>query len=104
MSKTATIILFGSMLLGACTSALTPEGAKVQEADEKMVEQCTFVGNVSGISMAGNTQKQAMERARDSAKNDAAALGATHVILGDITPAQRSYTIFGRAYRCGAAQ
>src|SRR3954468_22783005 len=94
-------ILAAALLLAGCSSALTPEGAKVQEADEKMVAQCTFVGNVSGISMAGNTQTQAMERARNSARDQAAKLGATHVVLGDMTPARHSYTVSGRAYRCG---
>ena len=94
-------VLAAALLLTACSSALTPEGAKVQEADEKMVAQCTFLGSVSGISMAGNTQTQAMERARNSARDQAAKLGATHVVLGDMTPARHSYTVSGRAYRCG---
>jgi len=49
------------------------------------------------------TQTQAMERARNSARDQAAKLGATHVVLGDMTPARRSYTVSGRAYRCGDA-
>ena len=69
-----------------------------------MVAQCTFLGSVTGISMAGNTQTQGMERARNSAKNHAAELGATHIVLGDITPARHEYTISGRAYKCGSAQ
>ena len=96
-------VLAAALLLAGCSSALTPEGAKVQEADEKMVAQCSFLGSVTGISMAGNTQTQAMERARNGARDQAAKLGATHVVLGDMTPARRSYTVSGRAYRCGDA-
>lgn len=94
--KVLAVILF----MAGCSNALTSEGAKVLEADEKMVAQCTFVGSVTGISMAGNTQTQAMERARNSARDQAAKLGATHVVLGDMTPAHHSYTVSGRAYRC----
>jgi hypothetical protein len=43
-----------------------------------------------------------LERARNSARNHAAELGATHIVLGEMTPANRSYTISGRAYKCGA--
>jgi len=95
-------VLAAALLLVGCSSALTPEGAKVQEADEKMVARCSFLGNVTGISMAGNTQTQAMERARNSARDQAAKLGATHVVLGDMTPARHSYTVSGRAYRCAS--
>src|SRR3954447_2160446 len=94
-------VLTAALLLAGCSNALTSEGAKVQEADEKMVAQCSFVGSVTGISMAGNTQTQAMERARNSARDQAAKLGATHVVLADMTPARHSYTVSGRAYRCG---
>ena len=97
------ITLLTAFLLASCTSALTQQGANVKEADEKMVEQCTFLGSVTGISMAGNTQTQAMERARNSAKNQVAVLGATHVVLQDMTPARGSYTISGRAYKCSSA-
>lgn len=97
-------LVAAAFLITSCTNALTPAGSTVVEADEKMVAQCTFVGSVSGISMIGNTKAQGMERARNSAKNNAAELGATHVVLGDMLPASGSYNISGKAYRCDGAK
>jgi hypothetical protein len=53
---------------------LTQQGAAIQLADENVVRQCQFVGDVTGGS--GDT-----EHARNDARNRAAAMGATHVVF-----------------------
>jgi hypothetical protein len=59
---------------GLIPGALTPEGSAVRIADENVVRQCQFIGDVTGG--AGNTAY-----ARNDARDRAAAMGATHVVF-----------------------
>jgi hypothetical protein len=60
--------------------ALTPQGQAVQIADENIVRQCRYLGDVIGA--AGNDAY-----ARNDARNGAAAMRATHVVFVSATPA-----------------
>jgi hypothetical protein len=70
---------------------LTPQGAAVQLADENIVRQCQYLGDVTGGS---NT----LEFARNDALNQAARMQATHVVFVSETAS----LAMARAYRCPA--
>jgi hypothetical protein len=68
---------------------LTPQGAAVQLADENIVRQCQYLGDVTGASYS-------VDLAREDAHNRAATMGATHLMFVSET----SYQALARAYRC----
>ncbi len=77
--------------------------SQIKDADERMVEDCEFLGTVLGKSgwgglAAGAASKGAMR----SAKKRAAAMGATHIVFGHFDNASglRVSTRQARAYRC----
>lgn len=90
------------LTLAACATA---KSKKVQDtyldtdmAD--MVKECEYLGEVKGWSgWGGVAQQWGVRNAKNSAKNKAAELGATHIIWtsGDIS---RSVTVRGDAHRC----
>jgi hypothetical protein len=90
-----------AMALSGCLSqnAGIPQ-TNVVEADEKMVADCQFLGNVQGVAMWANGPQHEVKRAIGDAKKEAEKLGATHIILGEPQVAGRSRQISGRAYRC----
>jgi hypothetical protein len=70
---------------------LTPQGAAVQLADENIVRQCQYLGDVTGGSST-------VTFARNDALNQAASMQATHVVFVSET----AYQAMARAYRCPA--
>jgi hypothetical protein len=65
-----------------------------------MVAGCTFLGQVQGSSGWGNlAASQGMENARNEAQEQAAELGATHVVWSNVSGGYSPYAT-GRAYRC----
>ena len=84
-------IMFCWGCVGGWPGLLTPQGAAVQLADENIVRQCQYLGDVTGGS---NT----LEFARNDALNQAATMQATHVVFVSET----GYQAMARAYRCPA--
>lgn len=97
------VLVLSSALIGfSCVSVPPPEAAAIREADQKIVESCTFLGDVAGSSMMSN---MAAERGRQNAKTgalkQAAKLGATHVVWTSITSGMdQGSQANGKAYRC----
>lgn len=79
---------------------------KIVEADEKMVENCEFLGTVIGKSGWGGLAAGAASRgSMRGAKKRAAKLGATHIVIGDFKNARGGFaptvsTTQARAYAC----
>ena len=101
-SLSALLLLSVSFYCVACESTRPPEAAAIREADQKMVDACTFLGDVSGSSMMAN---MAAERGRQNAKTgalkQAAKLGATHVVWTSVTSGMdQGSQANGKAYRC----
>lgn len=101
------LIAFGSavlLLMAACTSTTTPPSTgygSVQDADAKTVESCRFVAHVSGGSLIGGlAQRTGRERARNDARKQAAALGATHVVWSIVQSTNQGSAAEGDAYAC----
>lgn len=81
-----------------------PTSAKtIVEADERMVENCEFLGTVVGKSGWGGLASGAASRgSMKSAKKKAARLGATHIVVGHFenSAGLKSSTTQTRAYAC----
>jgi LDH2 family malate/lactate/ureidoglycolate dehydrogenase len=88
------------LLLSGCATGLSAAGAKIQEADPKTVEGCTYLADVHGSSGWGNlAASTGMQNAKNEAIERAAALGATHVVWTNIAGGFSPY-VSGRAYLC----
>lgn len=89
--------------LGACTS-MTPAAKHVETVPASAVVGMRFVGNVATSSpLAGvGFQHVSYENAMNKALNDAATMGATHLVLDEGTSSRFwgvNQTVRGRAYR-----
>jgi hypothetical protein len=83
-----------------CSCGLSPAAKTILDADDHLVANCKFLGNVHGSSgWGGFAQGAGIENAKNGAREDAAKLGATHVVWvsesGGFMP-----TGSARAYQC----
>lgn len=94
--------MLASLLL---MGALAVSADDVRPADERMVEHCEYIDDVTGKSGWGGGLGTAMgiKGAKKSARKAAAKLGATHVVWGQITHGMMT-TIQARAYSCPRAE
>ena len=89
------------LLASGCATRLSTEARQVQAADERMVANCTFLGEVQGSSGWGNlAASKGMQNARNEAQEGAAELGATHIVWMNIAGGYSPFAI-GKAYKCG---
>lgn len=87
-------------LAGCASSSPVVSSSGVRDADSAMVTPCTYLGEVQGSSGWGNlAAAKGMENAKKDVREDAAKLGATHVVWANV---QGAYTASasGKAYRC----
>lgn len=99
-SKIFAIILLSSFIASGCATTLSPSATRIIEADAKMVEGCTYVGDVHGSSGWGNiAASTGIQNAKNEAVEKAAALGTTHILWNNISGGYSPY-VSGRAYIC----
>lgn len=89
-----------AFLLASCATTPSPAAQNVLDADQAMIENCKFMGSVSGSSGWGNlAATTGVNNAKNEARGQAARLGATHVvwlsIMGGYSP-----NVSGNAYKC----
>ncbi|MGH8171521.1 MAG: hypothetical protein ACREPX_00145 [Rhodanobacteraceae bacterium] len=88
------------VLVSGCTAAVkSAEG--VADADAAGVANCAFVKDVEGSSVFGGRGlvEQGIAKAKQQARESAAAAGANTIVWGDITSPDIS-KVTGKAYRC----
>lgn len=97
------------MTVGALLSACGGNGYQdvssqnIKVADEKMVKNCKFLGDVTGTSaLYGVFANPAHDYARNAAASDAVKLGATHIVYFGGDSSFGGTTVNGRAYKCGS--
>jgi hypothetical protein len=99
-SKVFAIILLSGFIASGCATTLSPSATRILDADAKMVEGCTYVGDVHGSSGWGNlAASTGIQNAKNEAVEKAAALGATHILWTNISGGYSPY-VSGRAYIC----
>lgn len=96
MKRFSSRIWIAGLLALACggSGGLSPAAARIREADESNLTDCTFLQNVEGT--ASENDKNAATHAKNDAREKAAAIGATHVKW--IIPCCTS--VEAEAYRC----
>lgn len=98
-SKVLALIVL-SILFTGCSTSLSPQAINVKDADFRTVENCQFAGDVHGSSGWGNlAASTGIQNAKNEAREQAAALGATHVIWGGLAGGYSPY-VSGKTYIC----
>jgi len=100
----ASIVLIIAMFLfftfSGCATSPSASAVRVKDADMRMVSNCQFVGDVHGTSGWGNlAASTGIQNAKNEARENAAAMGSTHIIWTDTAGGYSPY-VNGKAYKC----
>lgn len=96
MRKTVVLL---ALLISACSSALTPAGAKVRvTSNSESLAPCKLIGPVVGEDNINPFDDVREENAITRMKNAAAAMGANTVLV--VTTASKGTRQHGEAYSC----
>ena len=97
---TVLAMILGSFALTGCATTKSALATKVLDADEKVVSNCKYLGEVTGTSGWGNlAASTGINNAKNEAFEYAAGLGATHIVWTQISGGYSPF-VNGRAYRC----
>jgi hypothetical protein len=95
---------FFSLSFFGCVTPASQEALNIKEADENMIEDCTFKGEVRGQSHFGGKlgAETGISNAKDEARERAATKRATHIVWKSevIADKDRPTSVVGRAYLC----
>lgn len=102
--STSALVAAGLLALGACASkpATPPQELKTGEP-QYLNRECKLLGTVEGRSLfSGLSEESKVQSALASAREKAAALGATHILVlkAETTGAMGVGEASVRAYRC----
>jgi hypothetical protein len=89
-------------LASGCASAPTQRAANVADADDQMVSDCNYLGEVHArayIAIAG-TGDRPVQIAKARAREKAQAMGATAIVWQQVNDGFGPILVRGRAYRC----
>lgn len=92
-----------ALLLAGCAAQQSHQAITVVlTKDPNAVARCQSIGQIHSNSiLTGVLQSQGYENMLTDLKNRAAARGATHVLLIDVSSSTASIDALGDAYRCG---
>jgi hypothetical protein len=94
-----------TLTLAACAGSPSQSASSVRDGDPATVNRdCKLLGTVNGRSVFGGDETKRAEGAVLSAREKAAAMGATHIVVlkVDTTGMLNTGYATARAYRCGA--
>ena len=92
-------VLLGCVVFSLAGCAASEAANHVRDADERMVANATYLGDVSGTSGWGNLAASAgIANAKNEAREQAAKLGADCIVWTSTTGGY-SPTVTGRAYK-----
>ena len=94
------VALLAALLVSACATSASPQAQNIKDADQTVVAQCTYVGDVTGTSGVGGLgAATGIENAKNAAREKAVKLGATHIVWGSVQGGY-SPSVAGKAYKC----
>ena len=94
MTRNALILIIGLSAIACGSKSLSSKAASIREGADADLTDCTYLQKVQGT--ASENDSNAATHAKNKAREEAAALGATHIKW--IIPCCTS--VEGDAYRC----
>ena len=92
------VLLLLSIALSGCAYYPNEQAKTIREANISHVQHCNLLGQVYGTSDFAYLA-MGVDIAKDRAKNQAAEIGATHVVWTDVNANGLPYAV-GKAYFC----
>ncbi|WP_200341965.1 DUF4156 domain-containing protein [Rhodovibrio sodomensis] len=101
LSKTAAVVVLLAPVIG-CTSSVGSEPVDgVRQAQRSSVENCDYLGDVSGVSgLYGVFAADGLSNAKTAAQREARSMGADTVVFANPTMGHGSTSITAAAYQC----
>jgi hypothetical protein len=101
MSKPGRLLIVAAALAAGCATTLSERARTIQQVKTDAVEQCHFLRRIdAGYVPHSAASKLEVESQKNDALEQAAQLGATHVVWDERQVADRTLITAG-AYRCG---
>ncbi len=103
--KNITLLGLLALTLSGCATALTHEASRitqVNDSERSQVKECKTMGEVVGTSSYGGLfmQEAGKNYAKNQAMNEAANMGATHVVWTLAEGGFMGGKAYGVAYKC----
>ncbi len=100
MKSKILIVGICALIVSGCATVPSPSASKIYDADEQLVSNCKFIGNVNGTSGWGNlAASTGINNAKNEAREQAAQLKATHIFWTAVNGGY-SPNVSGNAYFC----
>ncbi|WP_370645642.1 DUF4156 domain-containing protein [Ruegeria sp. Ofav3-42] len=87
-------------LVAACSTNLTPQGQQVRQLSPQTVQNCQFLGPVSGMELFGFDTPMDAESAQNKMRNAVASMGGNGFVLTQSSTSDGGTFVSGDAYRC----
>ena len=95
-----TFLLLVMVSFIGCATIPSSKAVAVQDADQRIVESCKFVGSVSGTSGWGDLAEAiGISNAKNEAREKAAQLSATHIVW-TLVEGGHNPNVTANAYKC----
>ena len=100
--KTPIFILMMTVLVCVgCATALTQRGMQIQITQPAEVDDCRYLDDITRRSSIGGVYAdEGIKSARNLVLNDAAQMGATHIVWSQIEGGYSGATASAKVYRC----
>ncbi|MEO7424496.1 MAG: DUF4156 domain-containing protein [Fibrobacteria bacterium] len=94
--------LWPAFFLLGCAAGISEQGKKVRIVSAETVVSCKFVQQLNVLSSLGGKgdREKAKFSATNQARNEAAKLGASHLVIVGESAGMDGATILGDAYSC----
>lgn len=104
--KNILVLGFLALSLTGCATALTHEAGRIMQVDRNdktTIKDCKSIGEVVGSSSYGGLfmQEAGKNYAKNEAMNQAATMGATHIVWTTAEGGFFGGKAYGVAYKCG---
>lgn len=98
--KRILVLIVVMVFVSSCSSTASLSAMAIKPADQKTVDLCDYLGDVQGSSgFGGVAASKGMDNSKIEAKENAAKMGATHIVWSNISGGF-SPSAFGKAYKC----
>jgi hypothetical protein len=93
------VLACAGLFSSGCTTTRSAAAAGVKEADDQLVAGCAFLKSI--VEQAnGLGPRSEIENAKTKVLEQAAKVGATHIVWQSLASDVSGATALGRAYRC----
>ncbi|WP_367277438.1 DUF4156 domain-containing protein [uncultured Ruegeria sp.] len=86
--------------VAACSAELTPQGQQVRQLSPATVQNCQFLGPVSGTELFGLGTTMDAQSAQNKMRNAVGALSGNAFVLTQTSTSDDGTFVSGDAYRC----